>query len=127
MLLCGASGGAARAEQRLYHLRVTTADGHRYDTLSTEDPFTYASLVGGQIVVSRDYRRIWSPQVKVTVVASWIEHRLPLRDHWTTILRERGFFSVHNHKLLQRRRPLTPAQMREPESVTPPRTSRRKR
>lgn len=119
VLVSGA--GAARAEQRLYHLRVTTPDGDRYETLSTEDPFTYASLVGGGLRVSRDYRRVWSPQVKVAVVATWIEHRVPLRAYWTTILRERGLLSARNHRLRQRRRPLTPAQMRVPEAVSPPR------
>ena len=108
---------AAGAEQRLYHLRVTTADGDRYETLSSEDPFTYASLVGATVHVSRDHRVIWSPQIKVAVVATWIEHRAPLRDHWTTLLRERGLLGVQNNKLLQRRRALTPAEMTLPETV----------
>lgn len=105
----------ARADQRLYQLRVTLVEGDRYETISTEDPFTYASLIGGTIHVSRDYQRVWSPQVKVAVVDTWIEHRVPLRKHWHDILRERGFLSVRNHKLLPRRRRLTPVEMREPE------------
>ena len=108
---------AAAAEQRLYHLRVTRANGDRYETLSSEDPFTYASLVGGGIYVSRDYRRVWSPQLKVAVVETWIEHRAPLRLYWRTILRERGLDQAQNHRLLPRRRPLTPAEMRQPESL----------
>ena len=120
VLVGGLVTAPARAEQRLYLLRVTQADGHRYETLSSEGPFTYASLVGGTIHVSRDYGRVWSPQVKVAVVDTWIEHRVPLRAHWTSILRERGLFAVRNHKLLQRRRPLSPVNMREPEAVARP-------
>ena len=103
---------AAHAEQRLYLLQVTRADGDRYETLSTEDPFTYASLVGASVHVSRDYQRIYSPQVKVRVVDTWIEHRVPLKDHWSMILRERRLWIARNHRLLQRRRPLTLDAMR---------------
>ena len=118
LLLTGAPR-AVLAEQRLYQLRVTMPNGDRYETLSSEDPFTYASLVGGQLYVSRDYGRVWSPQVKVAVVDTWIEHRLPLRKHWPTILRERGLLQVQNHRLLPRRPPLTPAEMRQPETPGP--------
>lgn len=120
---------AGNAEQRLYHLSVTTVDGDRYETLSSEDPFTYASLVGATVHVSRDRRVIWSPQIKVAVVATWIEYRVPLRDHWTTLLRERGLLGGKNHTLRQRRRALTPAEMMQPEAVAtrPPRAARRTR
>lgn len=114
---CTLGGGPVQAEQRLYHLRVTTADGNRYETLSSEGPYTYASLVGGTVHASRAYRRLWSPQVKVMVIDSWIEHRVPLRAHWQAILRERGFAGVHNHRLLQRRPPLSPDAMRVPEDA----------
>ena len=119
VMLLGVGARPGRAEQRLYQLRVTRVDGDRYETISTEDPYTYASLIGGTLHVSRDYARVWSPQVKVAVVDTWIEPRLPLRVHWRDILRERGFLQTRNHKLLPRRRALTPAEMREPEAVSP--------
>lgn len=118
-LLLSLVAGRAHAEQRLYLLRVTTVAGDRYETLSSEDPFTYASLIGAGVYVSRDYERIWSPQAKVAVVATWIEPRVPLKKYWLAILREQGLLASANRRLLPRRPPLTAAEMRVPEAVAP--------
>jgi hypothetical protein len=103
------------AESRLYHLQVTLRSGERYETISVTDPFSHCSRTGGEIIYQRDYSLVYSPQMRIKVVSSWIEPAGDLSAEWANILRARGMLQNHNHKALPQLQPLTMADMRRPE------------
>jgi len=103
-IVCAARVPPAHAEHRLYVLRVTPTGGEPYETLSSLDPYTYASNIGAAVRISRDYRRVTSREADIRVMATWIERREPLRKHWKTILQERGFYDSQNHRRVRRAR-----------------------
>ena len=105
----------ALAEARIHHLRVTLRSGLRYETISTFDPINYCHANGGSVVYMRDYSLIYSPEMKVKVLRSWIDSAPNLAGRWRDVLRANNMLAAHNHKRLARVEPLSPADMRTPE------------
>ncbi|MBI4830390.1 MAG: hypothetical protein HY801_02310 [Candidatus Lindowbacteria bacterium] len=103
------------AENRLYHLRVTLRSGERYETISTLDPVNYCSVNGGSVVFLRDYSLIYSAEMKVKVLRTWLDRSNDLGANWRRMLEAHNMLSNHNHKPLPRVPPLTLAAMRRPE------------
>jgi hypothetical protein len=101
----------AWAEIRLYHLRVTLRSGERYETISTFDPINYCSANGGSVVYFRDYSLIYSAEMKVKALRTWIDPADNLVGHWREVLRTNGMLSSKNHRPLPRVQPLTLADM----------------
>lgn len=109
------SSGDARAESRLYYLRVTLRSGERFETISASDPFSYCSRNGGAVTYLRNYSLIYSPHMKVKILRTWIEPTNELAANWSDILWANGMLKYKNHKTLPRLQPLSLAQMRQPE------------
>ncbi|RJP64297.1 MAG: hypothetical protein C4532_19575 [Candidatus Abyssobacteria bacterium SURF_17] len=105
----------ARAETRLYHLRVTLRSGERYETISASDPISYCHTHGGSVVWLRDYSLIYSAEMRVLVLRTWMEPGGGLAARWQNILRANGMLANNNHKKLPRVRPLSLADMIRPE------------
>ena len=105
----------AYAENRIYHLRVTLSSGQRYETLSTFDPINYCSTNGGSVTWMRDYSLIYSPEMKVKVLRTWIERTDDLAARWRDLLHNNNMLTNNNHKILPRVQPLTLADMQRPE------------
>ena len=105
----------AYAENRIYYLRVTLSSGERYETLSTFDPINYCSNNGGSVVWMRDYSLIYSPEMKVKVLRTWIERTDDLAGRWRNLLRDNNMLTNNNHKILPRLQPLSLADMQRPE------------
>jgi hypothetical protein len=105
----------AYAENRIYHLRVTLRSGERYETLSTFDPINYCANHGGSAIWLRDYSLIYSPEMKVKVVRTWVDRSDDLPGHWRELLRDNNMLSNNNRKPLPRLQPLTMADMQRPE------------
>ena len=103
------------AESRVYYLRVTFRSGERYETLSTFDPINYCHTNGGSVRYSRDHLMIYSPEMKVKVMRTWIDPRDNIALHWRDILRRNNMLSNHNHKSLPRVQRLTLMDMQQPE------------
>jgi hypothetical protein len=103
------------AENRLYYLQVTLRNGERYQTISSADPFSYCSRNGGVVEYLRDGTLVFSPQMKVKILRTWIEPTDDLAACWKEILRVNGMLKNHNHKKLPRLQPLSLADMRRPE------------
>ncbi len=111
LFLLALASTEARAETRLYHLRVTLRSGERYETISTFDPINYCSANGGSVVYFRDYSLIYSAEMKVLVLRTWIDPVDNLAGHWREVLRRNGMLSSKNHKPLPRVQPLSLADM----------------
>lgn len=107
--------GNVSAETRIYHLRVTLRSGQRYETLSPFDPINYCHANGGSVVRLRDFSLIYSAEMKVKILRTWIDPRTDLAGHWRRILRENNMLSNNNHKALPRVEPLSLADMQRPE------------
>lgn len=107
--------GDAYAETRIYHLRVTLRSGRRYETLSTFDPINYCHANGASVVWLRDLSLIYSAEMKVKILRTWIDPRPNLAAHWRGILRTNNMLSNNNHKPLPRLEPLSLADMHRPE------------
>jgi hypothetical protein len=67
------------------------------------------------VVWLRDYSLIYSPEMKVKVLRTWIERTDDLAVHWRDLLRSNNMLFNHNHKTLPRVQPLTLADMQRPE------------
>ena len=104
----------ALAENRLYHLRVTLRSGERFETISASDPINYCHANGGSVVYLRDYSLIYSAEMKVKVLSTWIDTSEDLAGRWPEVLRARNMLSNRNHKPLPRVEPLTLSDMRHP-------------
>ncbi len=107
--------GDVCAETRIYHLRVTLRSGQRYETLSTFDPINYCHENGGSVVRLRDLSLIYSAEMKVKILRTWIDPRPNIAVHWREILRANNMLSNKNHKALPRVGPLSLADMQRPE------------
>ncbi|UCD56839.1 MAG: hypothetical protein JSV16_13595 [Candidatus Hydrogenedentota bacterium] len=105
----------ASAENRLYHLRVTLRGGERYETISTFDPINYCHANGGSVVCVRDYSLIYSAEMKVRILRTWIDPDSDLAGRWREVLRANNMLSNNNHKPLPRVPPLTLRDMQRPE------------
>jgi len=103
------------AETRLYHLRVTLRNGERYETISAHDPINYCHLNGGSVIYHRDYSLIFSPQMKVKILRTWIEADENLRERFHEVLETHGMLAHANHKVLPRVNALTWRDVRQPE------------
>ena len=103
------------AETRLYHLRITLRSGERYETISTYDPINYCRINGGSVVYYRDYSLIFSPEMKVKVLRTWIETGENLRERFNDVLQAHRMLADANHKSLPRVNPLTWRDIRQPE------------
>jgi hypothetical protein len=103
------------AESRIYHLRVTLRSGKRYETLSTFDPINYCHANGGSVVRLRDFSLIYSAEMKVKILRTWVDPRTDLVGHWRDILRANNMLSNNNYKALPRVGPLSLADMQRPE------------
>jgi hypothetical protein len=115
ILLLVLFAGRAFAETRLYYLRVTLRSGIRYETISSFDPFNYCHMNGGSVMYTRDGSIIYSPQMKVRVVRTWIEREGDLPGRWREVLRANKMLSCNNHKKLARTHPLTFEELMTPE------------
>jgi len=115
LLLLAWPSAEASAEARIYHLRVTLRSGLRYETISTYDPINYCHANGGSTVYMRDHFLIYSPEMKVKVLRSWIDPAPNLSERWRDVLRANKMLATRNHKRLARVEPLSPADMRTPE------------
>lgn len=102
------------AECRLYHLRVTLRSGERYETISSYDPINYCHMNGGSVIYLRDYSLIFSPQMKVKVLRTWIDTSENLSEHFTEVLRANRMLANGNYKTLPRVRPLSLQDMLKP-------------
>lgn len=109
------SNPPAHAESRLYYLQVTLRNGERYQTISSADPFSYCSQYGGVVEYLRDGSLVFSPQMKVKILRTWIEPTNDLAARWKEILWASGMLENHNHKELPRLQPLSLAEMCRPE------------
>ena len=109
------SSPPAHAENRLYYLQVTLRNGERYQTISSADPFSYCSRHEGVVEYLRDGSLVFSPQMKVRILRTWIEPTNDLAACWKEILRSNGMLANHNHKKLPRLQPLSLAEMCWPE------------
>ena len=107
--------GVAYADARIYHLRVTLRSGKRYETISAFDPVNYCHANGGSVVYLRDYSVIYSREMKVKVLRTWIDRNDGLAGRWQQVLRANGMLSNNNHKTLPSVQPLGPADMQRPE------------
>ena len=105
----------AVAECRLYHLRVTLRSGDRYETISSHDPVNYCHMHGGSVIYLRDYSLIFSPQMKVKLLRTWLATDENLGEHFADVLGAHGMLAHGNHKRLRRVRPLTMQDMLVPE------------
>ena len=105
----------ALAETRLYHLRVTLRSGKRYETISSFDPINYCHLNGGSVSYTRGRFIIYSPQMKVRVLRTWIEPEADLAGRWRDVLRANNMLAFKNHKMLPRTKPLTLENLNTPE------------
>jgi hypothetical protein len=105
----------AYAENRLYYLRVTLRSGERYETISALNPASYCSTNGGSVILFRDYSLIYSAEMKVKVLRTWVDRSENLSANWRKVLEAYSMFSNNNHKPLPRVLSLTPAEMRRPE------------
>ena len=103
------------AEARLYHLRVTLRSGKRYETISTFDPINYCHANGGTVVYLRDYFLIYSPEMKVKVLRTWIDPAPDLAGRWRKVLRASGMLAHNNHKTLPHVGRLGPEDLQRPE------------
>ena len=115
LLLLVSFAGEAFAEIRIYHLRVTLRSGERYETISTSDPINYCHANGGSVVYLRDYSLIYSREMKVKVLRTWIDPGDDLARRWLQVLRVNNMLSNNNHKPLPRLQRLTLADMQRPE------------
>ena len=113
--LLASVSGKAFAENRIYHLRVTLRSGKRYETISTFDPINYCHANGASVVYLRDYSLIYSREMKVKVLRTWIDPSDDLARRWRRLLRENNMLSSNNHKPLPDVQPLAPADMQRPE------------
>jgi hypothetical protein len=95
------------AETRLYHLRVTLRNGERYETISTYDPVNYCHLNGGSVIVFRDYSLIFSREMKVKILRTWVDPSENLGERYADILQTNGMLAGGNRKVLPRVRRLT--------------------
>ncbi|MBI5114933.1 hypothetical protein HZA56_00505 [Candidatus Poribacteria bacterium] len=107
--------GEACAENRLYYLRVTLRNGERYETISALNPANYCSVNGGSVIFFRDYSLIYSAEMKVKVLRTWVDRSDNLSANWRKVLAAYNMLSNNNHKPLPRVPPLTTAEMRRPE------------
>ena len=107
--------GEAFGENRMYHLRVTLRSGKRYETISTFDPINYCHANGGSVIYLRDYSLIYSPEMKVRVLRTWIDRGGDLAERWRQVLRANHMLSNNNHKPLPDIEPLTSADMQRPD------------
>lgn len=107
--------GDVSAETRIYHLRITLRSGERYETISTFDPINYCHANGGSVVRLRDVSLIYSAEMKVKILRTWIDSRTNLVEHWREILRADNMLANKNHKTLPRVGPLSLADMQRPE------------
>lgn len=115
LLLFACLSAEATAEVRIYHLRVTLRSGERYETISTFDPINYCHANGGSVVYMRDYSLIYSREMKVKVLRTWIDPAPNLAARWRDVLRANNMLAAGNHKRLARVGPLAPADMQVPE------------
>ncbi len=92
--------GKAYAETRLYHLRVTLPSGERYETISSFDPINYCHTNGGVTARIRDRYLVYSPQMKVKALRTWIESGPNLAGRWRDVLRTNNMLASRNHKKL---------------------------
>jgi hypothetical protein len=115
VLLLAVSPDRAVAETRLYHLRVTLRSGERYETISSYDPVNYCHLNGGSVWYTRGRFIIYSPQMKVKVLRTWIEPGPDLAGDWRNVLRSNNMLAFRNHKRLPRTEPLTFEDLTRPE------------
>ena len=97
--------GKAYAETRLYHLRVTLPNGERYETISSFDPINYCHANGGVTARIRNIYLVYSPQMKVKALRTWIEPGPNLARRWLDILRTNGMLASRNHKKLPKAEP----------------------
>ena len=114
VLLLAIFSSQALAETRLYHLRVTLRSGKRYETISSFDPINYCHLNGGSVSYIPDRFIIYSPQMKVRVLRTWIEPGTDLAGRWRDVLRANNMLAFKNHKLLRRIEPLTFENLKTP-------------
>lgn len=107
--------GEAVAESRLYHLRVTLRSGERYETISAFDPINYCYANAGSVRYLRGYPLLYSTEMKVKILRTWMDRRDNLSGHWRDVLRENNMLSNHNRKPLPRVPRLTMEDMLRPE------------
>jgi hypothetical protein len=107
--------GEAAAETRLYYLRVTLRSGERYETISAFDPINYCYANAGSVRYLRGYPLLYSAEMKVKVMRTWMNRRDNLTEHWSDVLRENNMLSNHNRKPLPRVPRLTMEDMLRPE------------
>lgn len=105
----------AAAEVRLYHLKVTLRNGKRYETISAFDPVNYCHANGGSVVYKRDYSLVFSPEMKIKILRTWVDPMPDLAGRWREILRADGMLRFKNHKALPKIEPLTVGDMMRPE------------
>lgn len=115
LLLSACLAGEARADSRLYHLRVTLRSGERYETISTFDPINYCHVNGGSVIYLRDYSVIYSREMKVKVLRTWIDPAPDLAGRWRDVLRANRMLAHKNHRPLARVKPPAPEAMMIPE------------
>jgi hypothetical protein len=115
VLVLSLSPGEASAETRLYHLRVTLRSGERYETISTHDPVNYCHGNGGSVIYMPDYSLIFSPEMKIKVMRTWMYTGGNLKDDFVSVLKNNRMLAVRNHRTLPRVEPLTLADMLRPE------------
>jgi len=107
--------GEAAAETRLYYLRVSLRSGERYETISAFDPINYCYANAGSVRYLRGYPLLYSAEMKVKVLRTWMDRRDNLTGHWRDVLRENNMLSNHNRKPLPRGPRLTMEDMLRPE------------
>lgn len=90
----------AMSETRLYHLRVTLRSGERYETISAFDPINYCHAHGGSVIWLRDYSLLYSPQMEVQVLSTWVDRGGDLAGRWPQILKAHALLSSNNHRVL---------------------------
>jgi len=114
LLLLVVFSESAFAEIRLYHLRVTLRNGKRYETISSFDPINYCHANGGSVVYLKDYSLIFSPEMKVEALRTWIDYGADLAGRWKDVLRANRMLRHGNHKALPKVDPLTLEDMISP-------------
>jgi hypothetical protein len=115
VLLLSLISGEAFAETRLYRLRVTLRNGERYETISAFDPVNYCHVNGGSTIRLRDRSLIFSPQMKVRILRTWIDPHRDLAGRWLEILEANNMPVEGNRKVLPRIEPLTFEDMMSPD------------
>jgi hypothetical protein len=115
LLIFSLFSAEAAAETRLYHLRVTLRNGERYETISTHDPVNYCHLNGGSVIYLRDYSLIYSQEMKVKVMRTWLDAGGNQGARFADMLKANNMLANGNRRPLPRARPLKLRDMQLPE------------